>query len=190
MDLTFFPTPADFRKWFERYHETEKELWVGFYKKATKIPSITWSESVDEALCFGWIDGLRKRIDEKSYKIRFTPRNPKSHWSAVNIKKIATLKEKGLMKKAGLEAFAKMDPKNSELATYERKPVPLASEFEAQFKANKTAWASFQAMAPGYRKMAVQWIMTAKQETTRQRRLGVLIQSSEEGLKIPSMRRR
>ena len=87
----FFPTPADFRKWLAENHDKEQALWVGFYKKATKIPSITWSESVDQALCYGWIDGIRKSIDEKSYKIRFTPRRPKSIWSAVNIKKIAEL---------------------------------------------------------------------------------------------------
>ena len=185
----FFKTQKDLRKWFEKNHLSKGELILGYYKKATKKPSVDWSESVDEAICFGWIDGIRRKIDEESYSIRFTPRNPKSHWSAVNLEKVKRLTKEGLMYPAGVEAFKKMDPKNSKQFAYEQKNITLDKNYEAQIKANKKAWAFFEKLAPSYRKVTIYWVMSAKQEATRQRRLKVLIESSEAGLKIPSLRK-
>lgn len=139
---------------------------------------MTWPESVDQALCFGWIDGIRRKIDEESYSIRFTPRRPKSVWSAVNIKKVAELTEKGLMKPAGIAAFEKRDEKKSRIYAYERKAAKLSKEFELQFKGNKIAWEFFKAQPAGYQKMSVYWIMSAKQEATKKRRLAKLIDQS------------
>jgi len=178
----FFPKPTDLRKWFEQNHKTEKELWVGYYKKASGIESIDWSQSVDEALCFGWIDGIRKSIDDKSYKIRFTPRNPKSHWSAVNLKKMDILQKNGLMTKAGLDVFNKRDKE------IEKKEIHLPNNFLEKIKQNQKAYKFFETLAPSYKKATIQWIISAKREETRLRRLDVLIQSSEEGLKVPLLR--
>jgi uncharacterized protein YdeI (YjbR/CyaY-like superfamily) len=188
MKSVFFPSPADFRRWLEEHHDEADELWVGFYKKATGKPSITWPASVDQALCFGWIDGLRKSIDAESYKIRFTPRRARSHWSAVNIGRVAELTEMGLMQPPGIEAFKRLDEKNSERAFYEQKKVELDPAFKAEFRKNESAWAFFQAQAPSYRKLATWWVMSAKQEATRLRRLSILMKSSEAGEKIPPLR--
>ena len=190
MEPKFFPTPEDLRQWLAENHEKLDEQWIGFYKKSTGIPSITWPESVDQALCYGWIDGLRKSIDGKSYKIRFTPRRPKSTWSAVNIKRIAELKEMGLMQAPGLAAFERRTEKNSEIYSYERDKMKLDPAYEAKIRENEKAWAFWQKLAPSYKKSTTHWVMSAKQEATRQRRLGILIQSSEEGLKIPLLRRK
>lgn len=190
MEPKFFPDQLDFRKWLEEHHDKEEVLWVGYYKKASKLPSMTWSESVDQALCFGWIDGLRKSIDEVSYKIRFTPRRPRSHWSDVNIKKMAELEKKGLLQPAGIAAYQKLDKKRSGQASYEqKKPVQLDEAYIEKLKANSKAWAYFQKVAPYYKKAATHWVMSAKKEETRLRRLNILIESSEQGLKIPPMRR-
>src|SRR6476646_7151948 len=139
MKPLFFAKPSDFRKWLEKNHLKETELLVGFYKVDSGKPSITWPQSVDEALCFGWIDGVRRRIDEESYSIRFTPRKPKSIWSAVNIKKIEELEKAGLLKPAGRAAFEKRDVKRANLYSYEKEPETLSPEFEKQLKANKAA---------------------------------------------------
>lgn len=189
MEPIFFKTPADFRAWLEKNFDQIDEQWVGYYKKATKIPSITWPESVDQALCFGWIDGLRKSIDEKSYKIRFTPRRPASNWSAVNINRINELIKEGLVQPAGLAAFERRREDKSRIYAYENKPATLKEEYESEFRKHAKAWSYFQNMAPYYRKMMINWVMSAKREETRLRRLGILIQSSEENQKIPSMRR-
>lgn len=189
MQPVFFSTPADFRDWMEQNHHQKIELWVGFHKKASGKPSITWPESVDVALCFGWIDGLRKSVDAESYKIRFTPRKPDSHWSAVNIKRIQELREEGLVHPAGLEAFSKMDKKNAKKASYEQQQVELKPAYEAKIKANAKAWQFFQELAPGYTKQSIWWVMSAKREETRLRRLDVLIESCEAGQKIPQLRR-
>ncbi len=188
MDPIFFPKPSDFRQWLEKNHDIVKELWVGYYKKASGIPSITWPESVDEALCFGWIDGLRKSIDKKSYKIRFTPRRTGSHWSAVNIKRVKELKTLGLMQPAGLEAFEKRDEKKSKQAAHEQENIKLPEALELKIKANKKAWDFFQLLAPTYKKTSVWWVISAKQETTRLKRLDTLIASSEKGEKIPPLK--
>lgn len=186
----YFKTQADLRKWFIKNHLKEKEMILGYYKKATKKPSVDWSESVDEAICFGWIDGIRRKIDEERYCIRFTPRQKKSHWSAVNLKKIKKLKKEKLMYPAGIEAFKRMDPNNAEKFSYEQKNESLLSkDFETKIKANKKAWVFFESLAPGYKKHTIHWLMSAKQEATRLRRLKILIESSEAGLKIPHLRK-
>lgn len=185
----YFKSPEELRKWFETNHETITSAWIGFYKKSTGIESITWPESVDQALCFGWIDGIRKSVDEQSYKIRFTPRNPKSHWSAVNLEKIKLLKKAGLMKPEGLKVFNARNKQNAKKASYESEPKTLSKELEEQLKLNKKAYAFFESLAPGYKKNTIHWVMSAKQETTRLRRFAILIESCLEGKKIPLLRR-
>jgi uncharacterized protein YdeI (YjbR/CyaY-like superfamily) len=187
-EATFFETPSEFRDWLEEHHDSEEVLWVGYYKVATGKPSMRWEESVREALCFGWIDGLRKSIDDESYKIRFTPRNPNSHWSKKNIEMVEELIEEDRMQPPGLKAFEQMDKDNAKQASYERKSVELKKEYKDKIKANEKAWTFFQELAPGYTKTSVHWVMSAKQENTRQRRLKILIESCEEGKKIPPRR--
>ena len=180
MHPTFFPTPADFRKWLSKNHQRESELLVGFYKVGSGKPSISWSESVDEAICFGWIDGVRKSFDSESYTIRFTPRKAISIWSSINIKKVEELTAKGLMHPAGLAAYAKRNEKKSSIYSYEKEASELAKEYLKQFKANKAAWAYWQACPPGYRKQMTHRITDAKQETTRISRLEKLITACAE----------
>lgn len=190
MKPTFFATPDDFRRWLEQHHETEAELLVGFYKKGSGRPSMTWPESVDEALCFGWIDGLRKSIDATSYYIRFTPRRRGSNWSAVNIRKISELIAFGRMRAAGLRAFEERDPRKGETYSFEQQRAPqLGPEAEAQFRANVAAWRFFLSQPPGYRKTAVWWVVSAKQKTTQHRRLQTLIEDSAAGRRIGLLRR-
>jgi len=189
MKPTFFPKPADLRKWFEKNHLTEKELLVGFYKNASGKESITWPQSVDEALCFGWIDGIRRSIDDISYSIRFTPRNPKSIWSAINIKKVENLSKLGLMKPAGISAFEKLDPEKSKIYSFEQRSIKFDKKYETIFMRNKKAWVFFSKQVPSYRKPAIHWAMSAKQEETRLRRLNNLINDSEKQQKIAPLRR-
>ena len=189
MEVKFFATPAEFRAWLHENHQELTVQWIGFYKVKSGIPSMTWSESVDEAICYGWIDGLRKTIDEKSYKIRFTPRKPKSIWSAVNIKKVAELKKLGKMMPAGIEAYKKLDLNRANVYSFEQKEMVLDKAFEKELKANKKAWAYFQKLPPSAKKSTVHWLMTAKREDTKLRRLNTLIESSELGLRIPLLRR-
>ena len=183
----FFKTQAAFRKWLSENHQRKEVLWVGYYKKATKKPSITWDESVDEGLCFGWIDGLRKSIDEESYKIRFTPRKPTSHWSIKNINRINELIELKLVQPAGLEAYGRRKEKNSGRFSYEQEQVGLSKAYESKLKSNKKAWKYFQATSPTYRRKTSWWVMSAKQEATRLRRLNILIESSAKGELVPPM---
>ena len=189
MEPKFFATPKDFRKWFEKNHDKETELSVGFYKKGSGKPSITWPESVDQALCFGWIDGVRHRIDDERYKIRFTPRKARSIWSAVNIKRIGELIEEGLVHKAGLDAFARRDEERSRIYAYERENVTLDKKYEAKFRKNKKAWEFFGSQPPSYKKPCINWIVSAKQEETRLRRLETLIKDSENGERLAQLRR-
>ena len=185
----FFATPQDLRDWLTDNHLGKQELWVGYYKKSTGIPSITWPESVDQALCFGWIDGIRKRIDDESYMVRFTPRKAKSHWSNVNLRRIKELKEQGLVLKEGLEAFNRRTPEKTANASYEQNKITLDPKFEKAIKKNKKAWHFFsEKLAPSYRKQAVWWIMSAKKEETKARRLRILIESSEKETLIPPLR--
>lgn len=179
MTPIFFPTQNEFRKWLELNHLSETELLVGFYKVNSGKPSMNWSQSVDEALCFGWIDGVRRSIDADSYSIRFTPRKPASIWSAVNISKVAVLTEKRLMQPAGIIAFKNRQETKSKIYAYETEPKILSINLENKFKANKTAWNFFTNQAPSYQKTMIHWIMTAKQEATRIVRLEKTIAESE-----------
>ncbi len=181
MKPIFFLKPSNFRKWLEKNHARKTELIVGFYKVGTGKASMTWSESVDEALCFGWIDGVRNSIDKDRYQIRFTPRKPSSIWSAINIKKVEALTKQGRMHKPGLESFAKRKENRSRVYSFEKAAQNLPRAFEKQFRANKKAWAYFQSLAPSYRKVSIHWVMGAKQETTRLKRLKLLIADSAAG---------
>lgn len=187
MKPTFFKNQDDLRKWFKKNYSKKKELWVGFYKKDSGKANFTWSQSVDQALCFGWIDGIRKSIDEESYMIRFTPRNPKGNWSAVNIKKVKELTKLSLMHPAGIEAFQKREEKRSEVYSFEQNKVKLSKDYELQFKSNKTAWKFFQSLPPSTKKPSIWWVMSAKKEETQLRRLNILIKSSEKREKIPPL---
>ena len=182
--VVFFPTPAHLRKWFARNHATATELWVGFYKKDTGRPSITWPESVDEALCVGWIDGIRKRIDAESYKIRFTPRRPTSVWSAVNIARVAVLEKEGRMQPAGRAAFTKRRENRSGIYSYENRPVSLPEPYAGQLRANKGAAAFLAAQPPSYQKLVAWWIVSAKKEETRQARVAKLIELCAAGKRV------
>lgn len=189
MKPIYFQKQTDLRKWFEKNHLTKKELIVGFYKKDSGRESITWSQSVDEALCFGWIDSIRRSIDRKSYSIRFTPRNPKSVWSAINIKKVENLFKLGLMKPAGIAAFNKLDQDKSKIYSFEQRSVKFDKKYETIFKRNKKAWAFFSEQIPSYQKPAIHWVMSAKQEETRLRRLNILVNDSARLQKIAPLRR-
>lgn len=179
MTPIFFAKQSDLRKWLDKNHMKEAELLVGFYKVDSRKPSMTWSQSVDEALCFGWIDGVRQSIDKDSYQIRFTPRKPTSIWSAVNIRKVEELIKQGLMRPAGLASFENRKENMSKIYSYENAEAKFSSEFENQFKANKKAWDYFQSLAPSYRKPSMNWVMSAKQETTKLKRLNELIADSQ-----------
>ena len=187
MKPIFFKNQNELRKWFEKNYNKKKEIWIGFYKKDSGKANFTWSQSVDQAICFGWIDGIRKSIDEESYMIRFTPRNPRSNWSAVNIKKVKELTKLNLMHPAGIEAFQKREEKRSEVYSFEQNKVKLNSNYELQFKLNKTAWKFFQSLPPSTKKPSIWWVMSAKREETQLRRLNVLIKSSEKKEKIPPL---
>lgn len=186
--ILFFKTKSDLRNWFEKHYETEKELFLGYYKVHTKKESVTWSESVDEAICFGWIDGIRRKIDDESYQIRFTPRNPSSIWSAINIKKFKNLKKLGLIKQKGLEAFRKKTEEKSRIYSYERKNAALSQEFEDEIKKNQKAWQYFSKLASSYKNLSIYWIMSAKRLETQKKRLQILIESSEQNQKVPLLR--
>ena len=190
-EATFFKNQEEFRAWLHKNHQSKTSLWVGYFKKHTKLPSMTWSESVDQAICYGWIDGIRKKVNEERYKIRFTPRKTSSHWSAVNLKKIKELTEKNLMQPAGISIFEKRKESNEKNYAYENQSkATLPSHYLEQIKANAKAWAFFENLAPSYKKQSIWWVVSAKQEKTRLKRLNVLIESSEAGLKIPQMRKR
>ncbi len=176
------------RAWLEENHDRVDELWVGYYKKGTGLPSVTWPESVDEALCFGWIDGIRKSIDDRSYRIRFTPRRKGSHWSARNLGRMEHLVAEGLVADAGLAAFRARDPRKQEQASYEQKKVEFPPEYEQRLKAEPDAWEYFRNARPSYRKQVTWWVLSAKREETRLRRLGVLVESSARGEVIPPLR--
>jgi uncharacterized protein YdeI (YjbR/CyaY-like superfamily) len=186
MRAKFFAKASEFRKWLSRNHDKADKLWVGYYKKVTGIPSITYPESVDEALCHGWIDGLRKSIDKKSYRIRFTPRRAGSTWSDVNIRRVKELTKLGKMEDAGIRAFESRKT-GSASNPVKRENIPLSRQFEDRLKSNEKAWEYFNGLAPSFRKMSIGWIMSAKKEETRLRRLAVLIESSEKGRLVPPL---
>jgi len=184
MEPTFFPTPAAFRKWLETNHASATELLVGFYKRGSGKPSITWPESVDQALCFGWIDGVRRRIDDVRYSIRFTPRKQISNWSAINIARVAELTKLGLMRPAGLRAFEQRREDKSAIYSYENAVRTLDPSDEKTFRANRKAWQFFNAQAPSYRRVCIYWVTSAKKEETRARRLATLINDSANGERV------
>jgi uncharacterized protein YdeI (YjbR/CyaY-like superfamily) len=184
MAPTFFSNQTEFREWLKTNHAKEIELLVGFYKVGSSKPSMNWPQSVDQAICFGWIDGIRKSIDEESYCIRFTPRKATSIWSDVNIKKVEELTKQGLMQPAGIEAFRNRKEEKSRVYSFESDTKKLAGSFEKKFKANKVAWSFFTTQAPSYQRAIIHWIMTAKQEETRLSRLDKTITESERQMRI------
>ena len=190
MDPIFFETPADFRAWLAANHAKADLLWVGFYKKASGVPSITWSEAVDEALCYGWVDSIRKSVDDRSFTNRFTPRKPGSNWSEVNVRRVEELTRQRRMRAPGLKAFRARTPRKTGTYSYEQRyDVELPPAFERRFRAAKQAWGWFQAQPPGYRSAALYWVMSAKKPETRDRRLATLIEDSANGERVGPLRR-
>lgn len=190
MNPIFFATPAEFRAWLEDNHDKQREVLVGFYKKGSGKPSISWPESVDEALCFGWIDGVRKGIDDESYVIRFTPRKPRGIWSTVNVNRVAELADLGRMRPAGLKAFEERAAERSGIYAYEQgDAVELGEAYERQFRDHASAWAFFQAQAAWYRRTAIWWVISAKKDETRVKRLATLIDDSARGRTIARLTR-
>jgi uncharacterized protein YdeI (YjbR/CyaY-like superfamily) len=190
MRPVFFPTPAEFRAWLEENHAAASELLVGLYKKESGRPSLTWPESVEEALCFGWIDGVRRSISGIAYTIRFTPRRPASIWSAINVAKVEALTKVGRMRPAGLRAYASRIPERTGVYSFERhRAAKLTRQQEKRLRANRKAAAFFDAQPPGYRRIALHWVVSAKREETRERRLSQLIADSEGGRRIPQLAR-
>ena len=187
MKATFFKSPAEFRQWLEQHHVTARELWVGYYKKDSGRPSMAWQESVDQALCFGWIDGIRKSIDDTRYTIRFTPRKQRSIWSAINIKRAQELAAQGLMRPAGLAAFQARQENKSGIYSYEQRSAQLPAPYAKRLRQNKAAWDFFQAQSASYRKAVSWWVVSAKKEETRLKRLERLIADSARGRKIPPL---
>ena len=187
MKPRFFAKVDGFRSWLEKHHETETELLVAFYKKGSGKPSITYQEALDEALIVGWIDGIRRRLDEQSYTIRFTPRKARSIWSLVNIKRVNELTAAGRMHANGLAAFAKRDEKRSAIYSYERGGAVLEGDALAALKADKKAWKFYEAQAPWYKRTAAHWVTSAKKPETRVKRLTTLIECSRKGERIPPL---
>jgi uncharacterized protein YdeI (YjbR/CyaY-like superfamily) len=188
-DVVFFESPAELRAWLERHHAEAAELWLGFYKKGAGRPSVTYHEAVDEALCFGWIDGVRKGLDADSYTNRFTPRKPNSYWSRVNVRRAEVLISLGRMHPSGRAAFDARDPARTEQYSFERETSELDSAYAATFRANGPAWAFFEAQPPSYRRAAIWWVMSAKKEETRLRRLATLIDDSAHGRRLAMLAR-
>lgn len=184
MKPVFFESPAALRKWLAKNHKSADELWVGMYKKHTGKPSITWPQVVDEVLCFGWIDGIRKGIDADSYTNRITPRRKGSHWSAVNLKRVLELQAEGRMRPAGMKAYEERDPAKSQQYSSEQQGVALPAALEARFKKNKQAWTFFNQQPPGYRKTILWWVVSAKREDTQIKRLQRLIEVSAAGARV------
>jgi len=191
MKPTFFATRRELRAWLDEHHDTDTELWVGLHKKGSGRPSITWSEVVDEALCFGWIDGIRRGIDDQSYMNRLTPRKPDSNWSEVNIRRVQELTRQRRMRAAGLKAFRERREDKTATYSYEqRHQAKLDPAQERRFRSKKKAWEWFQTQPKGYRTTAVYWVMSAKRPETRERRLDTLIEDSAKGRRIPPLRPR
>ena len=184
MEAKFFTSPKQFRQWLERNHDRATELWLGFHKKASGKKSITYAEALDEALCFGWIDGVRRKFNETSYVQRFTPRKPRSIWSNINVRHVERLKKEGRMHPAGLEAYARRDPKRTGIYSFENRPRELAPAYETAFRANKAAWKFFQEQPPFYKRLMIFRTMSAKKEETQLRRLKELIESSKKGVRL------
>lgn len=187
IDTIFFKNQIEFQIWLEE-HSNTLEIWVGYYKKSTGLATLTWSDSVDTALCFGWIDGIRKTIDDKRFKIRFTPRKITSVWSAINVNKVKKLIDEGKMRPKGLHLFNMRTDKIG--YTTQDRNIPFSIDFEERFKSNAKAWLFFSNLAPSYKRESIWWVMSAKREETRLKRFKILLESSEEGQKIPSLRKK
>ena len=187
----FYVTPDAWRAWLEAHHADEREHWVGFHKRGSSRPSITWPEAVDEALCFGWIDGVRRRIDDASYSIRFTPRTQRSIWSAVNVKRMKELIDAGLVAPAGLAAFERRSDDRTAIYSHEQRSIAkLEPDHERRLRADQSASAFFETQAPSYRRAAIHWVTSAKRPETRERRLTQLIECSAAGRHVPPLTRR
>lgn len=184
MKPKFFRSPAEFRGWLSKHHDTESELLVGFHKKNSGKKSVTYAEALDEALCFGWIDGVRKSYDDNSYTIRFTPRKPKSIWSLVNVGHVKRLEKEGRMQPAGKAAYERRDEKRTGIYSFENRPKQLSTAYEKQLQANAKAWEFFQNQPPYYRRTISFWVMSAKKEETQLSRLARLIEASANGKRV------
>jgi uncharacterized protein YdeI (YjbR/CyaY-like superfamily) len=184
MQPKFFTAPEKFRQWLERNHDAADELLIGFHKKSSGKKSVTYAEALDEALCFGWIDGVRKNLNETSYTIRFTPRKSRSIWSLVNVNHVERLQKEGRMHSAGLEAYERREPERTGIYSFENRPRELSPAYEKAFRQNKAAWKFFQEQPPGYKRLMIFRTMSAKKEETRLRRLKQLIESSEKGVRM------
>jgi len=187
-DIRFFATPEELRDWFGANHATADELWLGYYRKSSGRPSVDWSQAVDEALCVGWIDGVRRSVDATTFVQRFTPRRRGSTWSAVNVAKVAALTSAGRMQPAGIAAFEARSEANTAIYSYERVAAAFTPEEEERFRARPSAWADWQARPPSYRRAVTHWVTSAKQAATRARRLDTLIADSVAGRKVGPMR--
>jgi uncharacterized protein YdeI (YjbR/CyaY-like superfamily) len=187
MKPRFFTSQAAFRKWLDANHERATELRVGLWKVDSERGGLTYKQALDEALCAGWIDAVRRRIDDKSYSIRFTPRKAKSYWSEVNVRRMEQLIADGVVKPEGLRAFEARDPEKTKQYSYEERTRPLAPEYEQQFRANRKAWTYFESEAPWYRRTASWWVMSAKREETRARRLAELIERSAKARRLAQL---
>jgi uncharacterized protein YdeI (YjbR/CyaY-like superfamily) len=185
----FFRSSSDLRHWFEANHDTARELWIGFWKKNSGKAGISYAEALDEALCFGWIDGIRKTCDEDSYTNRFTPRKPASVWSLINTKRVTELTRLGRMARSGIDAFERRDPEKSKRYSYEASQRVLSPAQQKELKANRKAWAFFQAQPPGYRRLVSWWVISAKKEETQAKRLATLIELCERGERLPELAR-
>lgn len=190
MEPVYFTTPEAFRGWLEMHHETATEIIVGFYKKKSGVPGITWAEAVDEALCFGWIDSVGRRIDDQRHTVRFTPRKPRSVWSDRNIRRVEDLTAQGRMRPAGLRAFEARSEERSRVYSHEQDNVEFSEEFAQRLKGNDAAWTFFESQPPSYQRAATHWVMSAKRETTRERRLSQLIEDSAAGQTVPPLTRK
>lgn len=188
-NTTHFDSRELFRAWLDANHASCTELWVGYWKKSTGRPSITWAESVDEALCFGWIDGIRQRIDDEAYAIRFTPRQAKSVWSSRNIERFLALSAAGRVAPAGRAAYSRRTEARSRIYSYDRETGPqLPPEFISRLRADRAAWRDWESRPPGYRRQVAHWILSAKRESTRDRRLTALIEDAAAGRKVKPLR--
>ncbi len=187
-DVRFFATPDELRDWFDVNHETAAELWLGYYRKSTGRPSVDWPQAVDEALCVGWIDGVRRSVDDMTFVQRFTPRRKGSTWSAINVAKVANLTKEGRMRPAGIAAFEARSDANTAIYSYEQPDAAFTPEEVARFKADSAAWADWAARPPSYRRAVMYWVTSAKQAATRARRLETLIADSAAGRKVGPMR--
>jgi uncharacterized protein YdeI (YjbR/CyaY-like superfamily) len=188
MEARFFASPEEWRAWLEEHHDREPEVLVGYWKRGTGRPSLTWAESVDEALCFGWIDGVRRRVDDERYCIRFTPRRPRSRWSEVNVARVAELERGGRMRPAGRAAFAARTEEGTYSYERQQREAALDPERERRLRADEAAWAYFSAQPPSYRRAVIHWVTSARREETRDRRLAQLVECSAQGRRVPPLR--